>query len=97
MKIRTVPAGVAVAAVALSLTAAAGGYLFLRAGLPVVDGTQALAGLRAPVTVERDELGVPPLRGEQRNDVARATGFVHAQDRYSQMDLLRRGAAGELA
>lgn len=97
MKIRTVLAGVAVAAVVLALTAAAGGYLFLRASLPVLDGTQALPGLQAPVTVERDELGVPTLRGEQRNDVARATGFVHAQDRYFQMDLLRRGAAGELA
>lgn len=97
MKIRTVLAGVAVAAVALALTAAAGGYLFLRASLPALDGTQVLPGLQAPVTVERDELGVPTLRGERRNDVARATGFVHAQDRYFQMDLLRRGAAGELA
>jgi hypothetical protein len=56
-----------------------------------------LAGLSAPVTVERDALGIPTIRGETRLDVARATGFVHAQERFFQMDLLRRTAAGELA
>ncbi len=47
--------------------------------------------------VERDALGVPVVRGASRADVARATGFLHAQDRFFQMDLLRRSAAGELA
>lgn len=97
MRIRTVLVGVAVAALGLALAATAGGYLFLRASLPVLDGTLPLAGLQAPVTVERDGLGVPTLHGERRSDLARATGFVHAQDRYFQMDLLRRSAAGELA
>ena len=58
---------------------------------------RSLAGLSAPVSVERDALGIPTLRGETRLDVARATGFVHAQERFFQMDLLRRTAAGELA
>ncbi len=48
------------------------------------------AGLTAPVTIERDALGVPTVRGRTRADVARALGFVHAQDRFFQMDLLRR-------
>lgn len=69
----------------------------LRASMPVLDGERPLVGLSAPVKVERDALGVPTLAGASRLDVARATGFVHAQDRFFQMDLLRRRAAGELA
>jgi penicillin amidase len=49
------------------------------------------------VTVTRDALGIPTIRGRSREDVARATGFVHGQDRFFQMDLSRRRAAGELA
>ena len=41
--------------------------------------------------------GVPTIRGATRDDVARALGYLHAQDRFFQMDLLRRRAAGELA
>ncbi|HZP59112.1 MAG TPA: penicillin acylase family protein, partial [Opitutaceae bacterium] len=72
-------------------------YLQLRASLPQLDGDAVVPGLTAPITVERDALGVPTLRGGTRADVARALGFVHAQDRFFQMDLLRRHAAGELA
>ena len=67
------------------------------ASLPQESGRRVLAGLAAPVTVARDALGVPTIRGASRLDVARATGFVHAQERFFQMDLLRRRAAGELA
>ena len=69
----------------------------LVASLPAVEGSRALRGLGAVVRVERDALGVPRIIGQSRLDVARATGFVHAQDRFFQMDLLRRRAAGELA
>jgi penicillin amidase len=89
-----------VALAALCLLAAAAGawaYLRLRASLPLLDGEAPLAGLSAPVSVERDALGVPTLRGATRLDVARATGFVHAQERFFQMDLLRRRAAAELS
>jgi len=72
-------------------------WLALRASLPQVEGETPLAGLTAPVTVERDAHGVPVLRGATRADIARATGYVHAQDRLFQMDLLRRTGAGELA
>ncbi len=74
-----------------------GVYAFLRASLPTLDGTVAAAGLRGPVMVARDELGVPLLRGGDRADIAFATGFVHAQERFFQMDLLRRAGSGELA
>jgi penicillin amidase len=69
----------------------------LSASLPILDGHLAAAGLERPVEVERDSLGIPTIRGENRKDVAYATGFVHAQDRFFQMDTLRRRAAGELS
>jgi penicillin amidase len=49
------------------------------------------------VVVERDGLGIPTIRAGNRIDLAAATGFAHAQDRFFQMDLLRRNSAGELA
>lgn len=90
--------GVLAAAAAVLLAA---GLLWLRAelraSLPLEDGERRLAGLQQPVRVERDALGVPVVRGASRLDVARATGFIHAQERFFQMDVLRRRAAGELA
>ncbi|QCP49667.1 penicillin acylase family protein [Trinickia violacea] len=91
-------AGIGVAAILLILiVCAAGIWLFLRASLPQLDGTRAEAGLSEPVTISRDAQGVVTIRGATRADVAFATGFAQAQDRFFQMDLLRRVAAGELA
>jgi penicillin amidase len=72
-------------------------YYSVTQSLPILEDTVQMKGLDAPVTVERDELGVPTIRAENRDDVARALGFLHAQERFFQMDLLRRQAAGELA
>jgi penicillin G amidase len=83
--------------VCLVAIAAAIGWMMLRASLPVLDGVVRGNGLSANVTVDRDALGVPTIGGVDRGDLAYATGFVHAQDRFFQMDLLRRTAAGELA
>jgi penicillin G amidase len=69
----------------------------LRASLPQLDGTLGAAGLTAPVKIERDKLGVPTLLAANRIDLAYATGFVHGQDRFFEMDLSRRLAAGELS
>lgn len=90
-------ARVLLALVALLLLAATGAWLYWRASLPALDGTQMAHGLQSTVTVSRDDRGVPLISGASRIDVAYATGFVHAQERYFQMDLLRRVAAGELA
>ena len=87
----------------LGLTAlilASGSIALYRAAtgsLPMLDGEVQVAGLAGKVTIERDRYGVPTIRGSNRVDVARATGFVHGQDRFFQMDLLRRSTAGELA
>src|SRR5215475_9818292 len=73
------------------------GWRRLHGSLPQLDGDHPLAGLSGPVRIERDALGVPTVTGSSRIDVARATGFLHAQDRFFQMDLMRRRGAGELA
>ena len=65
--------------------------------LAALDGEIEIAGLAAPVTIERDALGVPTIRAANRPDVARAMGFLHGQERFFQIDLIRRQAAGELA
>jgi penicillin amidase len=68
-----------------------------RESLPQIDGTLAVPGLAAPVTVERDTQGVPHIHAATLDDLEFAQGFVTAQDRLFQMDLLRRHAAGTLA
>lgn len=88
---------VAVLVCVVAAAAVAAGYACLRGSLPILDGRLTLPGLTADVSVERDVLGIPTLRAANREDLARATGFVHAQDRFFQMDLMRRSAAGELA
>jgi penicillin amidase len=84
-------------AAAIGVIAIAAAWLVLRASLPEIAGKAALAGLSAPASIERDAAGVPVIRGATRADVARATGYAHAQDRLFQMDLLRRVGAGELS
>jgi len=83
--------------IGLLVLAALGAWLTLRASLPQLEGTRHSPLLSAPVTVARDADGVPVISGANRLDLAYATGFVHGQERFFQMDLLRRSAAGELA
>ncbi len=60
-------------------------------------GTRVLPGLAAPVQVQRDALGVARISARNRIDLAYALGFVHGQERFFEMDLMRRAAAGELS
>ncbi|HYB65766.1 MAG TPA: penicillin acylase family protein [Steroidobacteraceae bacterium] len=85
------------AAVLLVVIALAVPLGLLRASLPRLDGELREAGLKAPVRISRDALGVPTIEAANRFDLAYGTGFVHGQDRFFQMDLSRRLAAGELA
>ena len=83
----------------LAVGTAGAGWLWWRIGqnLPQLDGTQGLTGPSAEVRVERDDLGVPRITAASELDAYRALGFCHAQDRFFQMDSLRRRASGELA
>lgn len=83
-----------VALLALTLLAA---WLLLRGSLPKLDGEHALPGLSAPATLQRDRLGVVTIDAASEADAMRALGYVHAQERYFEMDLMRRTASGELA
>src|ERR1019366_5072958 len=65
--------------------------------LPQVDGTLAVAGFDAAVTVFRDEWGIPHIRALGAADAWRTLGFVHAQDRLFQMELNLRRAVGRSA
>jgi penicillin G amidase len=69
----------------------------LLGSLPRLDGRVRARSLTAPVRIARDALGVPTIEAANRLDLAYGTGFAHAQDRFFQMDLSRRLAAGELA
>ena len=81
----------------LGLTGTGMYWRWSRAALPAVEGTVRLPGLAAPVTVRRDAHGIPHLRASSVADAMRAQGFVTAQDRLWQMDVMRRAALGELA
>ncbi len=72
-------------------------YALLHGSAPQLEGKLKLAGLSATVTVTRDSLGVPGIRANNRLDAVRVLGFLHAQERFFQMDLMRRLASGELA
>lgn len=72
-------------------------WLTLRASLPDLDGEIATNRIESPVVIERDAAGIPTITASNRLDLAFATGFVHGQDRFFQMDLYRRDAAGELS
>ena len=72
-------------------------WLALRGSLAQLDGERSVAGLSAPVEAQRDARGYLTISADNRLDVARALGFVHAQERFFQMDLMRRNAAGELS
>ena len=82
---------------ALTALGAAVVYATVHGSLPPLDGKRAVAGPTGEVAIERDALGVVTIIGRSRTDVAFATGFAHAQDRFFQMDLGRRMAAGRLS
>lgn len=88
-----VPAALAVAFLLLVLA----GLLALLGSLPRLDGARPLPGLGQAARIERDALGTVTVTAASQADMARALGYVHAQERYFAMDLSRRSAAGELA
>lgn len=72
-------------------------WLLLRGSRAQLDGERAVAALSAPAELQRDARGYLTVTAENRLDVARGLGFAHAQERFFQMDLMRRNAAGELS
>src|SRR5258708_28734784 len=87
----------AVVVLVLLALVAASYHLIFRRPLPRTRGTIAIDGPGAPLEIRRDRWGVPQIVAVDRRDAAFAMGFVHAQDRLSQMELPRRIAAGRLS
>ena len=79
------------------IAAGAVAWWFVYRPLPQIDGMASLPGLQQEVTVERDQWGVPHIRAASLEDMVEAQGYVMAQDRLWQMDLLRRVARGQLS
>ncbi len=85
------------------LVAVVGGfflYLYwwlIQRATPTLEGEVHLPGLDQPVEILRDRHGIPHIYAQNRADLLRAQGFVHAQDRLWQMEQNRRIARGTLA
>lgn len=84
---------VAVGIVAGSVT----GVIAVRRSFPDTSGTAVLGGLSGPVTVERDTDGIPTIIASDARDLFMAQGYVHAQDRFWEMDFRRHVTAGRLS
>ena len=83
----------------LIIAVVAGGtaWWFIYRPLPQLDGSLSLPGVQKEVTVERDNWGVPHIRASSLVDAVEAQGYVMAQDRLWQLDLMRRASRGQLS
>lgn len=89
----------ALLALVLLVAAAAGGAFvyFTRQPFPTTSGTLTVPGLKGSVEVIRDKYGVPHIYADSTADLFLAQGYVHAQDRFFQMEFWRRIGQGRLA
>ena len=85
------------ALLAIATALMAWGWSIARSAWPQLDGSASVAGISGPVSITRDGHGVPTIEAAALNDVFLAQGYITAQDRLFQMDLMRRAAAGELS
>lgn len=69
----------------------------LRRPFPTTNGTLTISGLQAPVTVYRDNYGIPHIYADNEHDLFFAQGYVHAQDRFWQMEFWRHIGQGRVA
>ncbi|HYJ40632.1 MAG TPA: penicillin acylase family protein [Steroidobacteraceae bacterium] len=77
--------------------AVGGAWWAVRQSLPQIEGTANAPALGKEATIDRDARGIPVITATTRADLAYALGYAHGQDRFFQMDLSRRLAAGELS
>lgn len=71
--------------------------IFLQTRKPVYSGEIKLKNLSAPVTVFHDEYGIPHIYGSNEEDVYRALGYLITQERWFQMEMIRRVSSGRLS
>lgn len=85
------------ALVVIALIAGGLGFWSITRSWPQTRGTIDAAGLQQPVTVERNGSGIPSITAQNTHDLFFAQGFVHAQDRFWEMDARRHVTAGRLS
>ncbi|MEY4135555.1 MAG: hypothetical protein RL386_1905 [Bacteroidota bacterium] len=88
---------IAVALLLLVFIGAVASMVFLQKAKPRLKGTTELSGIGADVEVYFDEFGVPHIYANSEEDAHVALGYVHAQDRLFQMEMIRRLSKGQLA
>lgn len=93
---RSIYAGIAILVLSL-IAVGSGGAWYVHTKLPLRDGKVSMKRLTSTARVQYDERGVPHIRADNEADLYRALGYVHAQDRLFQMEIMRRLANGELA
>src|SRR5713226_627672 len=89
--------GLVVVVLLLAVVAGAFAYYTIRRSFPQTSGNLSLPGLQAQVEVIRDKQGIPHIYAANIHDLFMAQGFVHAQDRFYQMDFWRHETAGRLS
>lgn len=72
-------------------------YVYLQTTKPTYSGQLEISGLKQPVEVFYDEYGIPHIYAQNETDAYLALGYVHAQDRLFQMEMIRRAASGRLS
>ena len=88
---------IALALIALLVICAIGGYFYLNSFKPKLNGQIELAGINTSAEIYFDKFGIPHIYAQNEQDAHFALGYIHAQDRLFQMEMMRRVGAGELA
>jgi penicillin G amidase len=91
------PLSVVLGFVAVAALGTVGGLLYLRRSLPVVNGTDVVAGASSPIDIVRDADAIPHIFAATKADALFGLGYVHAQDRLWQMEFQRRIGHGRLS
>ncbi|MCL1599058.1 MAG: penicillin acylase family protein, partial [Actinomycetia bacterium] len=100
-RVRSILKGILWGMLAVFVVIVISGWLFARYSVtrafPQTEGTIQIAGLTGEVTVIRDSMGIPHIYADNVEDLFLAQGYVHAQDRFFQMDFWRKISHGELS
>src|SRR5699024_11569393 len=72
-------------------------YASVRRSFPDVSGSVTVSGLSGDVSITRDDFGIPQIYADTAEDLFFAQGYVHAQDRFFEMDFRRHVTSGRLA
>ncbi len=95
--LRRILAGILAVILVLIIILVVFGFITVRRSFPQVDGEIRLSGLNAPVDIYRDRFGIPHIYASTSHDLFFAQGYVHAQDRFWQMDFWRHIGSGRLS